>query len=76
MKIYEKPTLVMMSIAGNDLLCSSCDIDVMGENKDPFISEIIEDFGPNPFEGSANSCDTQITGYCKFSATTNVVINS
>lgn len=72
MKIYEKPTLVMMSISGNDLLCS-CQIDAEGSNADPGYLATVAD-AVNPFDDS--SCTTPVSGYCKFIGTSNIVYNS
>lgn len=75
MKIYEKPTLVMMSIYGNDLLCDSCDIDIIGDNARQDIADMINMAGSNPFD-EIDKCTTQIDIYCKFTGTSNVVVNS
>lgn len=79
MKNYEKPALIMMSVASNDALCQSCQIDIIGDNADPGYKALIEIWnqlgGANPFDDN-NSCSLVINGYCKFTGCTNVVINS
>lgn len=74
MKIYEKPTLVMMSIYSNDLLCNSCVTDVKGGNISEGILESIEIAGANAFS-SDEGCSVEISGYCKFTGS-NTIINS
>lgn len=79
MKIYEKPTLVILSVTGNDLLCGACSVDVVGGGgpSNSIIEDIIKDFGETVFT-SADSCEVvyDIEGYCKFSPNQDVVYNS
>lgn len=76
MKPYEKPRLIAMSLSGNNKLCDSCEIDIIGDNADPTYKETVGDFFDSPFS-SGDSCEQQVEvgGYCKFTATT-IVINS
>ena len=74
MKAYEKPKLIALSLSGNNMLCDSCDIDIVGDNADPDFKNIYGDF-PGTFDDAA-SCEMQVIGYCKFTASSNVVINS
>lgn len=79
MKKYEKPRLMALSLSGNDMLCATCDIDIIGDNGRKDIIEMLEEiFGPieNLF-ATGEDCKQQIDveGYCKFTGT-NVLINS
>lgn len=81
MKTYEKPRLIAMSLSGNNTLCSSCEIDIMGDNADPTFKQLETDLGVTFTFGEAESCATDgggipVAGYCKFTATSNIVINS
>lgn len=77
MKPYEKPRLIAMSLSGSNTLCSSCQIDIIGDNADPTFQEIAGDF-EFTFGAAEDSCANGFTieGYCKFTATDGVVINS
>lgn len=77
MKIYEKPTLVMMSISGNDLLCS-CQVDAVEPNADKAYLATIDTLralGKQPFDGNDNSCTGDVGGYCKFTSS-QIIYNS
>lgn len=79
MKPYEKPRLVALSLSGNDMLCASCAIDVVGDNMNPTYKEIIDDLfgGVSPNFGTGEECtDITIDGYCKFGPTGELVFNS
>ena len=73
MKAYEKPKLIALSLSGNNMLCDSCDIDIVGDNADPDFKDTYGDF-PGTFDDA--SCAMQVTGYCKLTASSNVVVNS
>lgn len=78
MKTYEKPRLNALSLSGNDMLCNSCDIDIIGDNADTNIKAMLEIFGdPSQVLGSGEDCAIKVSieGYCKFTGA-NVVINS
>lgn len=80
MKTYEKPKLIALSLSGNNMLCNTCQTDIIGNNMDPAFKATMEDFGivitDNSF-ASSDSCTApvDISGYCKFTGA-NVVINS
>lgn len=79
MKKYEKPRLMALSLSGNDMLCATCDIDIIGDNGRKDIIEMLEEFFgsiENLF-ATGESCEVQIDfeGYCKFTGA-NVLINS
>lgn len=62
MRTYEKPTLTLVSLSTNTTICS-CQIDVVGPNKDPIAEDILEDI-PNAF--AVDNCEFGVDGYCKF----------
>lgn len=89
MKTYEKPELIALSISGNNMLCSTCPRDVIGNNGDLNIQRIFRDFyGISELTeqhfASGEEClikiDVSVEAYCKFTAadseTATVVINS
>lgn len=78
MKTYEKPRLVALAVSSNDLLCQSCAVDVIGDNRDPVFDKYLELIGGSIeqlFGSGETSCVIPVEGYCKFLGT-NVVINS
>lgn len=75
MKTYEKPRLIAMSLSGSNTLCSSCEIDIVGDNVDEIIKGFLEILD-EPFSSGDNCKDVlEIEGYCKFTATT-ILTNS
>lgn len=81
-KTYEKPRLVALSLSGNDLLCSTCAFDVIGENADQGLLDMFEAFGititSNSF-ATSEGCSMQIddslvSGYCKFNGADNMTV--
>ena len=78
MKVYEKPKLVMMSISGNDLLCS-CKVDVVGSNANPDYLQTIALLIEMGFSENAlfdeGSCTTPVSGYCKMNSAS-IIVNS
>ena len=80
MKTYEKPKLIALSLSGNNMLCNTCAVDIIGNNMDPVFKATAEIFGivitENSFASSDPCVDSvDISGYCKFTGA-NVVINS
>lgn len=83
-KTYEKPKLIALSLSGNNMLCNTCAVDIIGSNMNDEFRQMLEDldinindldqaFGENDCEGKK----TTIIGYCKFNGADNrVVINS
>ena len=81
MKVYEKPKLIAMSLSGNNMLCNTCDIDVIGDNANTEFLEIVGDFFNSSTFAEYEDCATKvdIKGYCKFTGGNNndlVIINS
>ena len=81
-KTYEKPKLIALSLSGNNMLCNTCAIDIIGDNADKTFKETMDDFFDldNAF-ASYESCTKKIPidGYCKFTGAdhgSRVVINS
>ena len=81
MKKYEKPTLTVLSVSANDMLCA-CDVKTRGN---PFFEGLDKEFGDgngifdendNVFAGGEPNCDMVISGYCKFTTTDNVLFTS
>lgn len=74
MKIYEKPRLVALSLVGNETLCDSCGVDVIGDNGDPYLQRLLSEFDSNlnNLFSAKEPCETKITvgfeEYCKFTA--------
>ena len=88
MKTYEKPKLIALSLSGNNMLCNTCQFDVIGDNADP-LADTIKDMAEVAtitelnFARGETSCavelDIDITSYCKFAGADAgglVVINS
>lgn len=81
MKTYEKPKLIALSISGNDMLCSTCAVDIIGDNMDDDFRSTYGDFISDPsqaFGEEDQACADKpwkVSGYCKFTGS-NVVINS
>lgn len=81
MKKYEKPRLMALSLSGNDMLCATCDIDILGDNANPIWKDTYGDFidHNNAFGEAEDQCAAEgffkVSGYCKFTGA-NVVINS
>ena len=79
-KTYEKPRLSALSLSGNDMLCAACPIDAQGSNMDATLSQILKDFNVNVdvITGSGESCELEISGYCKFTSADsgNILFNS
>lgn len=82
-KTYEKPRLVALSLSGNDLLCSTCTFDIIGDNADQGLVGLIETgFGVDITISSFSNedgCATAIpgiedTGYCKFNGADNMTV--
>lgn len=87
MKTYEKPKLIALSLSGNNMLCSSCQFDVIGDNADPLAATIKDMANVTTITeqnfASDEPCqvklDIDITSYCKFTGAQSggyVVINS
>ena len=83
MKIYEKPSLTLLTVSANDTLCSnSCDIKTRG-NEDIFKyidnrfgnGDGLLEPGDSVFASSADDCDFYYQGYCKFS-TSDIIFTS
>lgn len=70
MKTYEKPRLIAMSLSGNNTLCSSCEIDIVGPNETyPGLGEMLKDLGVTFSIGdSCETTDSMVDAYCKFTA--------
>lgn len=79
-KTYEKPKLIALPLSGNNMLCNTCAIDIIGDNADKIFKETVGDFfDPNVAFASYENCEVEISGYCKFTGADNggrVVINS
>lgn len=75
MKTYEKPKLIALSISGNNMLCNTCTIDVIGDNKDDDLGDLIFDEG---LFAAGDPCDVVVDfkGYCKNTPEGNIIINS
>lgn len=70
MKTYEKPRLTALSLSGNDLLCTGCQVDAEEPNMDPDLKAVVDDWkllGKNPFTDDMG-CEVPIEGYCKFTS--------
>lgn len=83
MKTYEKPKLIALSLAANDMLCSGCSEKTRYDSDwNNFLKEfgtdsnnngVIEpgEFSNGLFAGSGDSCTISVSGvekYCKFTA--------
>ena len=81
-KTYDKPKLIALSLSGNNMLCNTCAIDIMGDNADKTFKETMGDFfDVNKAFASYEQCEKPISidGYCKFTGAdhgSRVVINS
>ena len=80
-KTYEKPKLIALPLSGNNMLCNTCAIDIIGDNADKTFKETMGDFFDlnNAFASYESSCKIPIDGYCKFNGADRkdlVVINS
>lgn len=81
-KTYEKPKLIALSLSGNNMLCNTCAIDIMGDNADKTFKETMGDFfDVNKAFADYEPCTEQIkiVGYCKFTGADRggqVVVNS
>lgn len=81
MKTYEKPKLIALSLAANDMLCSGCTAATRGST-DAFMQYLNtnyggadglldpSDFGENVFASNEGCQETQTVfeSYCKFTA--------
>lgn len=84
MKTYEKPKLIALSLSGNNMLCNSCDVDVIGTNaKFPGLLDMIQDEYNSTAVFAQDECNTPVDSniyyYCKFTAPDNnmpTLINS
>ena len=80
-KTYEKPKLIALSLSGNNMLCNTCAIDIIGDNADKTFKETMDDFFglDNAFASYECTEKIPIDGYCKFTGAdhgSRVVINS
>ena len=83
-KTYEKPKLIALPLSGNNMLCNTCAIDIIGDNAVPEIKRL-EELGLDiskffaAYETDCTESDHTIVGYCKFNGADHkdlVVINS
>lgn len=65
MKTYEKPRLVALSLTSNDMLCGSCNTDVMDEEFDDLIGKLFPDVEGEVFS-SSSSCEIPVEDIDKF----------
>ena len=63
MKTYEKPRLVALSLTSNDMLCGTCNTDVMDEEFDDLIGELFPDVEGEVF---SSSCEIPVEDDDKF----------
>lgn len=80
-KTYEKPKLIALPLSGNNMLCNTCAIDIIGDNADKTFKEIVGDFfdSDNAFASYECKEPIPIVGYCKFNGADHkdlVVVNS
>ena len=69
-KPYEKPQLIALSLKANDALCA-CDVNL---RLDPRADEWYHQ--PGMFGDGEAQCTIEVGQYCKYTATTNILINS
>lgn len=66
MKTYEKPRLVALSLTSNDMLCGTCNTDVMDEEFDDLIGELFPGVEGEVFSSSSSSCEIHVEDIDKF----------
>lgn len=83
MKTYENPTLAVLSVSANDMLCA-CSITTRNST-DPVINWLTAKWGGSDglldpsdpvFASESDSCSEFYEGYCKFTTTDNVLFTS
>lgn len=69
MKTYEKPRLVALSLASDDMLCGTCEVDVMEETNTE-LNDLIGEFFPGVegelFSDSISTCSIFVEENDKF----------
>lgn len=80
-KTYEKPKLIALPLSGNNMLCNTCGIDIIGDNADPEVTKRLNELGLDIGQLFAHyeDCAIKFDSYCKFTGADHgvqVVINS
>ena len=78
MKEYMKPELEALPLEGNDNI-QGCTFDAVGSNMDPVIRRLLGDKADQPglfANGEACKNPVDISGYCKYGPSGNMVFNS
>lgn len=73
MKTYEKPSLIALSLSGNDMLCAGCTLTFREDLLDAQTKSMI-DLGVLNYDqlfGSGDGCFATVEGYCKFTGGSN-----
>lgn len=81
MKQYTKPTMMVLSLSANDMLCSGCVVKLMNDDFGQILLGSFdvnddgrltwEDFSPNLFgagEAQCSDTDPLLEAYCKFTS--------